>query len=299
MNRLKFLWRAVPVLLFAFAVAPAVKAQTVSSSSDGAKTQEETFKLVDVSEHGDTEALVALRNMLYRKATVNPGAEKHTIVVDGTSDDLLLAQKIVDDLNNARPDTTVQWASAVFMTQRKQAGFRRTRSMAVQTFYLTDTYKQANDAVTAARKQMDPGATIYYVPASNAVVARATPEELPQIGKLLHDLASAPADTSAPSDTKELPASAVFLEKYAQPDAWGKDSEAEQTFYLSEAGLQNSIFAGIYGDQVTTALRNILDPETQIYLVRSRNAIVMLTTPEQLLLVQKILNDLHPDRPGH
>ncbi len=53
-----------------------------------------------------------------------------------------------------------------------------------------------------------------------------------------------------------------------------------------------------YSNEVTTALRNMMDPRTKVYLVRSRNAIVMLTAaPSQLVLAQKIIHDLDPDRP--
>jgi type II secretory pathway component GspD/PulD (secretin) len=62
-----------------------------------------------------------------------------------------------------------------------------------------------------------------------------------------------------------------------------------QTFYLTNVSQQSD------ANELTTALRNLLDPHDKIYLVLSQNAIVVQASPDQLLLAQKLLNDL--DRP--
>ncbi len=64
------------------------------------------------------------------------------------------------------------------------------------------------------------------------------------------------------------------------------DPMAVQTFYLSNAATQAD------QNELLTALRNVLDPNVKIFLVPSQNAIVMRATPDQLLLVEDLLNNL-------
>ena len=68
------------------------------------------------------------------------------------------------------------------------------------------------------------------------------------------------------------------------------DEQAVQTFYLSNAWQQNDL------NDVQTALRNVL-PNAKVYGVASQNAIVMKATPDELLLAQKLVNDLDKSRP--
>jgi general secretion pathway protein D len=67
------------------------------------------------------------------------------------------------------------------------------------------------------------------------------------------------------------------------------DQQAVQTFYLSNAWQQNDL------NDVQTALRNVLT-SAKIYGVASQNAIVMRGTPDELLLAQKLINDLDKAR---
>ncbi len=67
------------------------------------------------------------------------------------------------------------------------------------------------------------------------------------------------------------------------------DTLAVQTFYLSNAATQAD------QNELLTALRNVMDPATKMFLVPSQNALVMRATPDQLLLTQELLNNL--DRP--
>jgi len=62
-----------------------------------------------------------------------------------------------------------------------------------------------------------------------------------------------------------------------------------RTFYL------NNVTQASDANEIQTALRNLLPANIKIYLVPSQNAIVMQATPEQLMLAQRLLNDL--DRP--
>ena len=68
------------------------------------------------------------------------------------------------------------------------------------------------------------------------------------------------------------------------------DEQAVQTFYLSNAWQQNDL------NDVQTALRNVM-PNAKVYGVASQNAIVMRATPDELLLAQKLVNDLDKARP--
>src|SRR5262249_47392204 len=67
------------------------------------------------------------------------------------------------------------------------------------------------------------------------------------------------------------------------------DQEAVQTFYLANAWQQNDL------NDVQTALRNVL-PNAKVYGVQSQNAIVIRATPDELLLAQKLIDDLDKPR---
>ena len=68
------------------------------------------------------------------------------------------------------------------------------------------------------------------------------------------------------------------------------DEQAVQTFYLTNAWQQNDL------TDVQTAIRNVL-PNAKVYAVASQNAIVMRATPDELLLAEKLINDLDKARP--
>jgi general secretion pathway protein D len=67
------------------------------------------------------------------------------------------------------------------------------------------------------------------------------------------------------------------------------DEQAVQTFYLSNAWQQNDL------TDVQTAIRNVL-PNAKVYAVASQNAVVMRGTPDELLLAEKLVNDLDKAR---
>ncbi|MGO9776771.1 MAG: cohesin domain-containing protein, partial [Terracidiphilus sp.] len=68
------------------------------------------------------------------------------------------------------------------------------------------------------------------------------------------------------------------------------DEQAVQTFYLSNAWQTTDL------TDVNTAIRNLL-PNSKSYPVPSQNAVVMRGTPDELLLAQKLINDLDKARP--
>ncbi|HEV2576354.1 MAG TPA: cohesin domain-containing protein [Acidobacteriaceae bacterium] len=62
--------------------------------------------------------------------------------------------------------------------------------------------------------------------------------------------------------------------------------QAVQTFYLTNASQQND------ANEVLIALRNLLDQRAKLFLVASQNAIIIKATPDELVLAEKIINDL-------
>jgi general secretion pathway protein D len=68
------------------------------------------------------------------------------------------------------------------------------------------------------------------------------------------------------------------------------EDQAVQTFYLSNVSQQNDL------NDIQTALRNLLT-NAKLYGVPSQNAIVMRATPDELLLAQRLIEDLDKSRP--
>lgn len=90
---------------------------------------------------------------------------------------------------------------------------------------------------------------------------------------------------------KPVTPNTIFVAQNTRTNRTDLDDLAVQTFYLTNASQQND------ANEILTAIRNLLDPSVKIYLVPSQNAIVMRATPDQLLLAQKLLNDLDRARP--
>jgi general secretion pathway protein D len=90
---------------------------------------------------------------------------------------------------------------------------------------------------------------------------------------------------------KPITPNTIFVAQNTRTKRTDLDEQAVQTFYLTNASQQND------ANEVVIAIRNLLDPSVKIYLVPSQNAIVMRATPDQLLLAQKLLNDLDRARP--
>ena len=90
---------------------------------------------------------------------------------------------------------------------------------------------------------------------------------------------------------KPVTPNTIFVAQNTRTKRTDLDELAVQTFYLTNASQQND------ANEIQTAIRNLLDPSIKIYLVPSQNALVMRATPDQLLLAQKLLNDLDRARP--
>ncbi len=94
------------------------------------------------------------------------------------------------------------------------------------------------------------------------------------------------------SDTfwRPVTGNTIFVAQNTRAKRTELDEQAVQTFYLTNAWQQNDL------NDVQTAIRNVL-PNTKVYGVPSQNAIVMRATPDELLLAQKVINDLDKARP--
>jgi general secretion pathway protein D len=82
----------------------------------------------------------------------------------------------------------------------------------------------------------------------------------------------------------------IFVAQNTRAKRTELEEQAVQTFYLSNAWQQNDL------NDVQTALRNVLT-NIKVYGVASQNALVVRGTPDELLLAQKVINDLDKSRP--
>jgi general secretion pathway protein D len=89
---------------------------------------------------------------------------------------------------------------------------------------------------------------------------------------------------------RPITANTIFVAANTRAKRTELDEQAVQTFYLSNSAQQNDL------NDIQTALRNVLS-NAKLYGVPSQNAIVMRATPDELLLAQKLVNDLDKARP--
>ncbi|HEY2858971.1 MAG TPA: cohesin domain-containing protein [Terracidiphilus sp.] len=82
----------------------------------------------------------------------------------------------------------------------------------------------------------------------------------------------------------------IFVAQNTRSKRTELDEQAVQTFYLTNAWQQNDL------NDVQTALRNVLT-NIKVYGLASQNALVVRGTPDELLLAQKLINDLDKARP--
>jgi general secretion pathway protein D len=88
---------------------------------------------------------------------------------------------------------------------------------------------------------------------------------------------------------RPITSNTIFVAQNTRIKRTELDEQAVQTFYLTNAWQQNDL------NDVQTALRNVL-PNAKVYGVASQNAIVMRGTPDELLLAEKLINDLDKPR---
>ncbi|WP_263365890.1 cohesin domain-containing protein [Edaphobacter bradus] len=90
---------------------------------------------------------------------------------------------------------------------------------------------------------------------------------------------------------KPVTSNTIFVAQNTRTKRTDLDAQAVQTFYLTNAAQQQD------ANEVLTAIRNVLDPTIKITLVASQSAIIIRATPDQLLLAEKLINDLDRSRP--
>ena len=89
---------------------------------------------------------------------------------------------------------------------------------------------------------------------------------------------------------RPITSNTIFVAQNTRAKRTELDEQAVQTFYLANAAEANDL------NDIQTALRNVMT-NTKLYAVPSQNAIVMRGTPDELLLAQKLINDLDKARP--
>jgi len=117
----------------------------------------------------------------------DPDYNGKRIQVDLVNVPLLDALRIVGTLSTTfwRPVTN----NTIFVAQNNRSKHTELDEQAVQTFYLSNAWQQndLNDVQTALRNVMA-NAKVYGVPSQNAIVIRATPDELTLAQKIINDL---------------------------------------------------------------------------------------------------------------
>ncbi len=90
---------------------------------------------------------------------------------------------------------------------------------------------------------------------------------------------------------KPVTSNTIFVAQNNRTKRTDLDDLAVQTFYLTNAAGQAD------ANEILVALRNLLDPSVKIYLVASQNAIILRATTDELILAEKLINDLDRTRP--
>ena len=90
---------------------------------------------------------------------------------------------------------------------------------------------------------------------------------------------------------KPLTSNTIFVAANTRAKRTEDDDLAVQTFYLTNVSQQND------ANEIMVAIRNLLDPGLKIYLVASQNALIIRGTPDELILAEKIINDLDRTKP--
>ena len=117
----------------------------------------------------------------------DPDYNGKQIQVDLNNVSLMDALRIVGTLSTTfwRPVTE----NTIFVAQNSRAKRTELDEQAVQTFYLSNAWQtnDLNDVQTALRNVL-PNSKVYGVPSQNAIVMRATPDELTLAQKVINDL---------------------------------------------------------------------------------------------------------------
>lgn len=118
----------------------------------------------------------------------DPDYTSKRIPVDLTNVSLMDALRIVGMLSGTfwKPVTS----NTIFVAQNNRTKHTDLDDLAVETFYLTNVSQQndANEILVAIRNLLDPSIKVFLVTSQNAIVLRATPDELALAEKIINDL---------------------------------------------------------------------------------------------------------------
>ncbi len=90
---------------------------------------------------------------------------------------------------------------------------------------------------------------------------------------------------------RPVTADTIFIAADTRQKRTELEEQAVQTFYLGNITAPNDL------NEVLNAVRNLMDTSVKMQAVPSQSAIVMRGTPDQLLLAQKIIDDLDKSKP--
>jgi general secretion pathway protein D len=90
---------------------------------------------------------------------------------------------------------------------------------------------------------------------------------------------------------KPITTNTIFVAANTRTKRTDLDDLAVQVFYLTNVSQQND------ANEIMVAIRNLLDPGLKIYLVAAQNALIIRATPDELILAEKLINDLDRTRP--
>jgi general secretion pathway protein D len=118
----------------------------------------------------------------------DPDYTSRRIPVDLTNVSLMDALRIVGTISGTFWKPITQ--NTIFVAQDTPTKRKELDQQAVQTFYLANVSQQndANEVLTALRNLMDPSVKVNLVPSQNAIVMRATPDQLLLARKIISDL---------------------------------------------------------------------------------------------------------------
>jgi general secretion pathway protein D len=86
---------------------------------------------------------------------------------------------------------------------------------------------------------------------------------------------------------KPVTTDTIFVAANTREKHTNLDDLAVQTFYLNNISQPSDL------NEINTTIRNLLPPDTaKIYMIASQNAIIVRASTDQLMLVEKLLNDL-------
>jgi general secretion pathway protein D len=83
----------------------------------------------------------------------------------------------------------------------------------------------------------------------------------------------------------------IYVAEDNQTNRNEEGEQAVQVFYLTNVSQQND------ANEILIALRNLMPQQVKLYLIASQNAIVVRASPDELVLAEKIINDLDRTKP--